>query len=121
MPVSNSKKKYNAKNNVDLHSDKSSSSSESSTLTRNVLIKQLNVSPKKTIVIKELLNSSSSKSSKNSKSYRNRKLKTVKINSPKPLASRDNSQEKIQSQLSFIVKEKLHEYAKDLRRRTSQV
>jgi hypothetical protein len=29
--------------------------------------------------------------------------------------------DEIQSRLSFIVKEKLHEYAKDLRRRTSQV
>lgn len=38
--------------------------------------------------------------------------------SPKRSTSRDIM---IHSRLSFIVKEKLHEYAKDLKRRTSQV
>lgn len=114
--------------NLDFNSSESSSESPKSSKNVFNLIENKqtkNIQPETTIFIEEPQDLSSSQSSTNPSPYPkiNNDLNPLSNNTtlllPTRSSSRDTSRE-IQSRLSFIVKEKLHEYAKDLRRRTSQ-
>src|SRR5690606_2291536 len=72
------------------------------------------------IIIDEVQTNPSTSLSLKSSPYINEDNLDSALISPN-LYSSNSSREDVESRLSFIVKEKLHEFAKDLRRRTSQV